>query len=94
MERRGIYTNPPKKGEPTTPGVLFSAFKSDLKKYTKEDVPIRSKSAEKKDERFAFKPASISIDVAFQPDKDIYGEDPKIIQTLIDQSLDVFYQLF
>jgi hypothetical protein len=90
-ERRGIFTNPPKKGEVTTPGILFSYFKSNYKKgeYQKPVIPNRCRSADKKEDRFAFKPASLLLDAPFQPDKDVYGEDKKIIEEMMNNSLDV-----
>lgn len=91
MEKRGIFTNPPKKGEATTPGILFSAFKTDFKKGSvpMPEVQKRSRSAEKKDDKFAFKPPSLLLDAPFQPDKEVYGEDNKVISALVEQSLDV-----
>lgn len=93
MEKRGIFTNPPKKGEPTTPGILFSALRSEFRKgdYKKPEVPKRSRSADKKDDRFAFKPASLALDVPFQQDKEVYGEDNKVIDVLVEKSLEVFF---
>ncbi len=91
MEKRGIFTHPPRKGEATTPGILFSDFKTDFKKGSvpKPEVVIRSRSAEKKDERFAYKPPSLMIDAPFQADKEIYGEDNKLLSALAEQSIAV-----
>lgn len=91
MEKRGVFTNPPRKGEATTPGILFSDFKSDFKKGSipKPEVQKRSRSAEKKDERFAFKPPSLLLDAPFQADKEVYGEDNKVLNSLVEQSLEV-----
>ena len=93
MEKRGIFTNPPKKGDPTTPGILFSYLKSDYKKGSipKPEIQKRSRSAEKKDERFAFKPPSTLLDAPFQTDKLIYGEDNKVLGVLVEKSLEVIY---
>lgn len=96
MEKRGIFTNPPKKGESSTPGILFSYLKDNFKKPEKktDDIPKRSKSAHKKDERFAFKPPSLLLDAPFQHDKLIYGEDNKALDVLVEKSLEVNKILF
>jgi hypothetical protein len=96
MEKRGIFTNPPRKGEATTPGILFSNLKTDYKKGSvpKPEVPKRSRSAEKKEERFAFKPPSILLDAPFQADKEVYGEDNKVLKVLVEQSLEVILYIF
>jgi len=96
MEKRGIFTNPPRKGEAmTTPGILFSNLKTDYKKGSvpKPEVQKRSRSAEKKEERFAFKPPSILLDAPFQADKEVYGEDNKFLKILSQQSLEVILYL-
>lgn len=91
MEKRGIFTNPPRKGEATTPGILFSSLKTDFKKGSvpKPEVQMRSRSAEKKDERFAFKPPSLLLDAPFQADQEVYGEDNKMLSALAEKSLEV-----
>lgn len=91
MEKRGIFTNPPRKGEATTPGILFSEFKTDFKKGSipKPEVQKRSRSADKKDDKFAFKPPSLLLDAPFQADKEVYGEDNKVVSALVAQSLEV-----
>ncbi len=91
MEKRGIFTNPTKKGEASTPGILFSNFKMDFKKGSvpKQEIQKRSRSAEKKDERFAFKPPSLLLDAPFQADKQVYGEDNKVLSALAEHSLEV-----
>lgn len=97
MERRGIFTNPPKRGEPTTPGILFSAITTNFKKgdYVKPQVQKRSRTAEKSaDERFAFKPASLLLDAPFQTDKEVYGEENKMITELVERSLEVIREAF
>lgn len=91
VEKRGIFTNPMKKGDSSTPGILFSYLKSDFKKddLKKPEVQKRSRSADRKDDRFAFKPASLSLNAPFDPDAKVYGEDKKLIETLVENSLDV-----
>jgi len=91
--KRGIFTNPPKEGNATTPGILFSVLENNYKKsdYVKPIPEKRSRSADKGDERFAFKPASLAIDAPFEADKQVYGENEKEICALVEKSLEVFF---
>jgi len=85
--KKGIFTNPGKKGTSTTPGILFS-----YKPNQKGAAPIilqRSKSQEKKDERMAFKPSSVVMDAPFVTDKDLFGEDPAELKTVGIKSMEM-----
>jgi hypothetical protein len=91
-EKRGIYTNVPKSGTSSYPGVLFSYFPEDkkllqLKKETK--VRPKSTSADKKDYKAPFKPASVAKNEPFQSDGELYREDDKEFKGLLKSAIDV-----
>lgn len=66
-------------------------MQNDYKKsdYVKPVPPKRSRSANKGDDRFAFKPASLALDAPFETDQKIYGENEKEVNVLVEKSLAV-----
>lgn len=95
MEKRGIYTQPPKNGTSSIPGILFSDFKEDkiLLEIKKEHMNrARSKSAESKEKKeytAPFKPASLALCDKFQSDDRLYGEDEHMFKDLLKQAKNV-----
>ena len=93
-ERRGIYTNPPRQGTSTTPGIFFKDYVTDdellkrQEKISEEENKLKRKD-EKKDDRLGFKPASLKRNEAFQKDAEIYGEGDQIMGQLLDIAIEV-----
>lgn len=94
MEKRGIYTQNPKFGTSSTPGILFSSIKDDKKLLElKNESVSRSKSAgskEKKDYKIPFKPPGLAKSECFQSNGDLFGQDGKEFKELLSSAIDVF----
>jgi hypothetical protein len=92
-ERRGIYANPVRVGNSTTPGILFGEFREDAKelknlaKELKKQRPHSLAPKEQSESKMAFKPASLKNNT-FQTNRELYGEDTGDIKALLKSAMD------